>query len=112
MQLYAKLKWDEKRQIETGRQLEFIVPKAEPGWWPRLLKSETKAPWIKIDFDKWKDEDEKDEGRGWEDNDFGDGFPGMSGIDFSQFGGGSGDMDGMGELGGFDEEDEISDHGE
>jgi len=106
LQLYAKVKGEDKRQIATGRQLEFILPKAESGWWPRLLKSEIKAPWIKIDFEKWKDEDEVKEELE-DDNDFGGGFPGMSGIDFSQFTGGD-----MGGLGGFDEDDYEEDDDE
>lgn len=51
--------------------------------------------WIKVDFDKWKDEDEEAEAEG---NDAG----GFGGMDFSQFGGmeGMNGMPGMGGLGG------------
>ena len=36
--------------------------KAEEGpYWPRLLKDTKKVHWLKVDFNKWKDEDESDE---------------------------------------------------
>jgi len=39
------------------------VQKAESGWWKRLLRGEGKAPhYVKIDWDKWVDEDEAEEG--------------------------------------------------
>ena len=35
--------------------------KEEKGWWKRLLKSEEKpAPYIKVDWNKWCDEDEEE----------------------------------------------------
>lgn len=39
------------------------MQKAESGWWKRLLRGEGKAPhYVKIDWDKWVDEDEVEEG--------------------------------------------------
>ncbi len=35
--------------------------KKEPDWWPRLLYEQRKLPWLKIDFDRWKDQDESDD---------------------------------------------------
>jgi hypothetical protein len=38
------------------------VQKAESGWWKKLLRGEGKPPhYVKVDWDKWVDEDE-DEG--------------------------------------------------
>jgi len=35
------------------------VQKAEDEWWKRLLKAEGKPPhYVKVDWDKWVDEDE------------------------------------------------------
>jgi len=76
LQLYDKIAGDDLRKISTDRRLEFVIPKEKAGWWPRLLKEKTKVPWIKVDFDKWKDEDEETEEN---DMDFGN-------MDFSNFG--------------------------
>jgi len=86
--LYGKLKGDERRQINTKRRLEFVIPKENAEWWPRLVQDKVKIPWLKVDFDKWKDEDEDNK----EDEEFN-----FGGMDFSNFGmpGGMG-MPGMG----------------
>jgi prostaglandin-E synthase len=99
LQLFAKLVGSERRQIATDRRVELVIPKAVPEWWPRLIKDKGKVPWIKVDFDKWKDEDdekEEEDGGG-----FG-GMGGMEGMDFSQFGmpGGAGGFMNMGGKGG------------
>lgn len=37
------------------------MQKAENGWWKRLLRGEGKTPhYVKVDWDKWVDEDEED----------------------------------------------------
>lgn len=74
LQLYGKLKGDERRQIATDRRVELVIPKETSEWWPRLLKDKTKMPWIRVDFDKWKDEDEENED-----------VSGFDGMDFSNF---------------------------
>lgn len=49
-------------KIKTGlRNILCSVQKEEKGWWKRLLKSEGKpAPYIKVDWNKWLDEDDED----------------------------------------------------
>ncbi|KAI1728315.1 co-chaperone protein daf-41 [Ditylenchus destructor] len=74
LQLYGKLKGNDRRQIATDRRVELVIPKVTAEWWPRLLKEKTKMPWVKVDFDKWKDEDEENEDAG-----------GFDGMDFSNF---------------------------
>merc|ERR1712202_26130 len=54
------LKEDSKTSI-TGRSVEFQIKKKESGYWDRLLKEGGKRFWLKVDLNKWKDEDE-DEG--------------------------------------------------
>jgi prostaglandin-E synthase len=60
----------------------FVLKKKDnDGYWPRLLKDSKKVHWIKIDWNKWKDEDEEEEeeaagGAG--------GAGGMGGADFDQ----------------------------
>merc|ERR1719352_1482653 len=48
------------------RCIEFALEKAEEGpYWERLLSEKTKQHWLKVDFGKWKDEDDSDaEGEG------------------------------------------------
>ena len=44
------------------RMIEFALMKKEEGpYWDRLLKVKTKQHWLKIDFNKWKNEDSDDE---------------------------------------------------
>ncbi|XP_023539452.1 uncharacterized protein At3g03773-like [Cucurbita pepo subsp. pepo] len=43
------------------RNIIFSVQKEQKGWWKRLLKTEEKpAPYLKVDWSKWCDEDESD----------------------------------------------------
>ncbi|XP_002525703.2 co-chaperone protein p23-2 [Ricinus communis] len=43
------------------RNIICSVQKQEKGWWKRLLKSEEKpAPYIKVDWNKWCDEDDEE----------------------------------------------------
>lgn len=99
LELYDKVNV-EASKISVGlRHILCVVEKAEKGWWKRLLKGEGKTPlYLKVDWDKWVDEDEEDEKVGG-DADFG-------GMDFSGLGGGlgGGGMDFSG-MGGGDEPD-------
>ena len=47
------------------RMIEFALHRKEEGpYWERLLKDKTKQHWLKVDFAKWKDEDESDDENG------------------------------------------------
>jgi hypothetical protein len=62
------------------RGVEFILAKKNPGpYWDKLLSTNGKPKWLKVDWNKWKEEDELDE----QDEGFND-------VDFSSFGGGEG----------------------
>lgn len=42
------------------RNICYLVKKAESKWWSRLLKKEGRPPaFLKVDWDKWIDEDEE-----------------------------------------------------
>ena len=92
-----------KYQVKP-RCIEFALEKAEDGpYWDRLLEDKTKQHWLKVDFGKWKDEDDSDnEGAG--------GAGGAGGGDLEEMmknmgglgGGGMGGMGGMGGAGGMD----------
>lgn len=41
------------------RNIRYLIKKAENKWWSRVLKQEGKPPiFLKVDWDKWVDEDE------------------------------------------------------
>jgi len=82
------------------RCIEFALEKAEEGpYWERLLAEKTKQHWLKVDFGKWKDEDDSDaEGEGGAGGgDLEEMMKNMGGL-----GGGMGGMGGMGGPGGMD----------
>ncbi|CDP01142.1 unnamed protein product [Coffea canephora] len=85
--LFDKVDANESKISATSRNICYLVQKAENKWWGRLLKQSGKPPiFLKVDWDKWVDEDEQDEKVG-SDMDFGD-------IDFSKLNmGGGGDFD-------------------
>ena len=45
----------------TPREVRISLLKKEPDWWPRLLYEQKKIPWLKIDFERWKNETDSDE---------------------------------------------------
>lgn len=61
LELFGKLN-PEGSKINIGlRNIFCVLKKEEQGWWKRLLKSEGKpAPYIKVDWNKWCDEDEEE----------------------------------------------------
>ncbi|KAI5081122.1 hypothetical protein GOP47_0004305 [Adiantum capillus-veneris] len=63
----------EASKINVGlRNIFCVIQKQEKGWWKRLLKAEGKPPlFLKVDWNKWVDEDEEDvEGSKFDDFDF------------------------------------------
>ncbi|RAL40653.1 hypothetical protein DM860_006723 [Cuscuta australis] len=62
--LFDKVDLSESKSNTGPRNIFYIIKKAEEKWWSRLLKQEGKAPsYLKVDWDKWVDEDEQDEKR-------------------------------------------------
>lgn len=54
--------FQESKASVTSRNICYLVQKVESKWWSRLLKQEGKPPvFLKVDWDKWVDEDEQDE---------------------------------------------------
>lgn len=86
--LYDKVDVNDSKASVGLRNICYLVKKAENKWWSRLLKQGGKPPiFLKVDWDKWIDEDEegKDD-KPPADMDFGD-------FDFSKM-----------NMGGFDAE--------
>lgn len=52
---------DSKASVGS-RSIVYLIKKEESKWWNRLLKQEGKTPvFVKVDWDRWVDEDEQDE---------------------------------------------------
>ncbi|CAI9266531.1 unnamed protein product [Lactuca saligna] len=63
--LYDNVNVDESKANVGSRNIVYIVKKEESKWWSRLLKQEGRTPtFIKVDWNKWVDEDEQDEKAG------------------------------------------------
>jgi prostaglandin-E synthase len=94
LELFGAVNAEESKAAVAPRTICYLVKKAESNWWPRLLKKEGKPPvFLKVDWDKWQDEDD-------EDAELGDDFGGM---DFSKLNMGGVDRDD------FEDEDEDED---
>jgi len=75
----------EESKINTGvRSIFCMIEKAEKGWWKKLLAGDCKTPhYVKVDWDKWVDEDADPENLD------------VGGMDFSSLAGMGGMGDGM-----------------
>ncbi|XP_021714695.1 uncharacterized protein At3g03773-like isoform X3 [Chenopodium quinoa] len=62
IELLDKISVEESKYNIGVRQIVYVIQKAEKKWWSRLLKEEGKPPvFLKVDWDKWVDEDEENE---------------------------------------------------
>lgn len=61
LNLFGEIKPEECKQVTRDRATEMLLVKGGASeYWPRLLKETTKMHWLKVDFNKWKDEDDSD----------------------------------------------------
>ncbi|GFY62071.1 co-chaperone protein p23-1 [Trichonephila inaurata madagascariensis] len=61
LEFLKEINVDTSKYFVKDREITFVLMKSEPGpYWNRLLKENKKFHWLKIDFDKWKDEDDSD----------------------------------------------------
>jgi len=60
LEFYSNIVPEESKQRKGGREYFFDLKKKEEGFWPRLLKDSKKPPYLKVDFNRWKDEDDSD----------------------------------------------------
>ncbi|KFM22729.1 Uncharacterized protein F751_6760 [Auxenochlorella protothecoides] len=124
LELYGEIDDSDVKQVKTDRTVVLILAKKEEGpHWPRLLKAAGRAPSnVKVDWNRWVDEDEEGTG-GLEEDGFdlsalqnlGGGGAGAGGMpDFSSLLGGAGGpgLEGLraGEFG--EEDDESSEDGD
>jgi len=102
MELFSSVNPEASKYIVGGRGTQFVLIKedASSSFWKRLLKSDKKYHWLKVDFGKWKDEEDSEDESGG--GGMGMGMPG--GMGGGPGGPGGGDfeemMRQMGGLGG------------
>ena len=73
------------RRDKTGRALKLVIPKkTDEAYWPRLIKDTKKMPFLKVDFEMWRDEDEEAEEEADMMANMAQGAGGAGGLDFSQ----------------------------
>ncbi|KAK8692117.1 hypothetical protein V6N13_075597 [Hibiscus sabdariffa] len=96
--LHDKVDVEGSKASVGNRNITYLVKKAKSKWWNRLLKQEGKPPvFLKVDWDRWVDEDEEDQDtKPGADMNFGD-------FDFSKMNMGGGE--GFGAAEGEDDED-------
>ncbi|OIW01415.1 hypothetical protein TanjilG_25711 [Lupinus angustifolius] len=101
--LFDKIDVDNSKANITSRNIFYLVTKAENKWWDRLLKQGGKLlVFLKVDWDKWVDEDEEDDSKPVSDMDFGD-------VDFSKLNMGGGEGLGIDDAGEDDDDDDDDD---
>lgn len=62
MEFYGEISKSDSKYAVRDRHVEFILKRKEAGsYWPRLLKATTKQHWLKVDFQKWRDESDSEE---------------------------------------------------
>ncbi|CAO2836922.1 unnamed protein product [Amaranthus hypochondriacus] len=62
IELVDKINVEESKCNIGVRYIVYVIQKAEKKWWSRLMKQDGKPPvFIKVDWDKWVDEDEENE---------------------------------------------------
>lgn len=65
LELYGKIDPEKSKHFLRDRNIEMILIKKSDdslsGYWPHLLKQKIKYHWLKVDFTRWKDEDDSDD---------------------------------------------------
>jgi len=81
LNLFKEIDTEKSKFAVRPRQIDFVLAKKEAGpFWDRLLKEKDKRQWLKVDWNKWKDEDEVDEDDAGFDMSGMSGMPGMGGM--------------------------------
>ncbi|CAI5445037.1 unnamed protein product [Caenorhabditis angaria] len=106
IEFYEEIENDSVTRIGTStRVIELTIRKASPGWWPRLLKQKGKVHWLKVDFSKWKDEDDEEV-----EEDAGGAAAGLgNGFDINQYMSQLGNGAGGADFGGLEDDEEEDD---
>ncbi|KAG6528367.1 hypothetical protein ZIOFF_010521 [Zingiber officinale] len=63
-ELFDKVNVDESKTAVGLRTIYYLIKKADKKWWSRLLKQGGKPPvYLKVDWDKWIDEEDEKENK-------------------------------------------------
>jgi len=102
MKFFKPVDTEKSKYAVRPRVIEFALEKKEAGpYWDRLLADKTKQHWLKIDFNKWKEEDESDDEEGGQNlEEMMKNMGGLGGMGGMPGMGGMGGMPGMGGMGG------------
>lgn len=58
LELGGEVKPEDTKISATARHVFVVVYKKEEGFWARLQRQKGKLPWLKVDWNKWVDEDD------------------------------------------------------
>jgi len=101
LELYGEIDPEKSKHFVRDRNVEFILLKKSEGpFWPHLLKQKMKYHWLKVDFTRWKDEDDSEDEAG-QNPDLEEMMRQMGGL-----GGGGGDRPTLDDLEDDDSDDE------
>jgi len=67
LEFYLPVEKDSAVCTVYDREILIKVQKKDEDWWPRLLYEQKKMPWLKIDFDRIKNESESEEEKAQQD---------------------------------------------
>lgn len=61
--LYAEIDPNKSKHFNKGRLIEVVLAKesTDEGFWPTLTSDQKKHHWLKVDFQRWQDEDDSEE---------------------------------------------------
>lgn len=92
--LHAEIDPEKSSYVNKGRCIEVVLAKdkIDEEYWPSLTGEKKKPHWLKVDFNRWQDEEEEFGGDGYEMDDMNDMFTDKLGL-----GGAFGDEEGKDE---------------
>lgn len=63
IELYKEIDPEKSIKFIRDRNIELILKKKDESgpYWPHLMKDKKKYHWLKVDFNKWKDEDDSED---------------------------------------------------
>lgn len=64
--LYKEIDPEKSLKSVKPRNIELVLKKkdSDAGFWPQLMSDKKKYHWLKVDFNKWKDEDDSEDENG------------------------------------------------
>jgi len=100
---YKEVDPEASKQYVRDRSIELLLTKKEEGpYWPQLFKEKKKMHWLKVDFNRWRDEDDSEPEGENEEQDINEMMRRMGGLG----GGGGDDQIDLNDLEGSEEEDD------